>query len=168
MSRRRQASERAGEGDPPEIPDDYFFLADMADIDAVTHAFEGMDVVVHLAADPRPDASWDQLLESNIVGARNAFEAAVRAGVKRVIYPAHWLGEMRRHHSHRPESGAVWSSRRDVVQLIQKIINAPEDLHFDMFYGVSNNKWRWVAIDHAREILGHIRWDSAEVALEQS
>jgi NAD+ dependent glucose-6-phosphate dehydrogenase len=64
----------------------------MADVDAVTHAFEGMDVVVHLAADPRPDASWDQLLESNIVGARNAFEAAVRTGVKRVIYACAWVG----------------------------------------------------------------------------
>ncbi|MBT4612965.1 MAG: NAD-dependent epimerase/dehydratase family protein, partial [Gemmatimonadetes bacterium] len=84
LSRRRQASERAGEAAPPDIPDDHFFLADMADLDAVTHAFEGMDAVVHLAADPRPDASWDHLLESNIVGARNAFEAAVRTGVKRV------------------------------------------------------------------------------------
>ena len=50
------------------------------------------DVVVQLAADPRPDASWDQLLESNIVGARNAFEAAVRTGVKRVVYACAWVG----------------------------------------------------------------------------
>ena len=76
----------AGEEGPPQIGDDRFFLADMADLDAVTRAFTGMDVVVHLAADPRPDATWEHLLESNIIGARNAFEAAVRTGVKRVIY----------------------------------------------------------------------------------
>jgi hypothetical protein len=43
-------------------------------------------------------------------------------------------------HPHHPGAGAVWSSQRDVVQLIEKTIHAPEDLHFDMFYGVSNNK----------------------------
>jgi NAD+ dependent glucose-6-phosphate dehydrogenase len=52
----------------------------------------GWDVVGQLAADPRPDASWDQLLESNIIGPRNAFDAAVRTGVKRGIYAGAWVG----------------------------------------------------------------------------
>ena len=237
LSRRRQASERSGEEASPEIPDDRFFLADMSNLDEVTKAFGGMDVVVHLEADPRPDATWDHLLTSNIIGARNAFEAAVRTGVKRVIYASSimvswgyqlddpykalsegrfedlarkevhtvthewpprptglypatkvWGEALARYtadvhgvssiclrigwvnaedHPHRPESGAVWSSQRDVVQLIEKSINAPDDVRFDIFYGVSNNKYRWVDIDHAREILGYIPQDSAEVALER-
>ena len=56
-------------------------------------------------------------------------------------------------------------SQRDVVQLIERTIEAPEDLRFDIFYGVSNNRWRWVDIDHPREVLGYIPADSAEEKL---
>ena len=59
------------------------------------------------------------------------------------------------------------TARRDVVQLIEKSIEAPDDLRFDIFYGVSNNRFRWVDIDHAREILGYIPQDSAEEVLER-
>ena len=71
-------------------------------------------------------------------------------------------------HPHKPESGAVWCSQRDVVQLVERSMNAPEDIKFDIFYGVSNNRYRWVDIDHAREVLGYIPEDSAENALAKS
>jgi hypothetical protein len=38
-------------------------------------------------------------------------------------------------------------------------------LRFDIFYGVSNNRWSWVDIDHPREVLGYIPADSAEEKL---
>lgn len=63
-----------------------FFNVDVTDFDAVSHACKDMDVVVHLAATPDPDAPWQDLLESNVVGTRNIFEACHRAGVKRVVY----------------------------------------------------------------------------------
>ena len=44
-------------------------------------------------------------------------------------------------------------------------IEAPADLRFDIFYGVSNNRWRWVDIDHPRQVLGYIPVDSAEEKL---
>lgn len=47
---------------------------------------QGMDTVVHLAADPSPDAAWDSLLQANIVGTYNLMSAARVAGVKRVVY----------------------------------------------------------------------------------
>ena len=53
---------------------------------AVESAVQGMDVIVQMGADPRPEAPWDSLLHSNIIGVRNVFEAAVRAHVKRVVY----------------------------------------------------------------------------------
>jgi hypothetical protein len=55
-----------------------------------------------------------------------------------------------------------------VVQLVERSIRAPEDVKFDIFYGVSNNKHRWVDIDHAREVVGYIPQDSAEEALVRS
>ena len=68
-------------------------------------------------------------------------------------------------HPHRPESGAVWCSQRDVVQLVDRSIEAPADMRFGVFYGVSNNRWRWVDLEHARQVLGYIPQDSAEEAL---
>jgi nucleoside-diphosphate-sugar epimerase len=51
---------------------------DVTDLDACRAAFSGADAVVHLAAVPDPDASWEQLLPANVVGAH---QVAVAAGV---------------------------------------------------------------------------------------
>ena len=61
-------------------------VADIADLDAIRPAFEGIDAVVHLGADPSPRASWDSVLRNNIVGTRNVYEAARLAGVKRIVF----------------------------------------------------------------------------------
>ena len=62
------------------------FTADIADLDAIRPAFEGVDVVVHLGADPSPQAVWESVLPNNIVGARNVYEAARLAGARRVVF----------------------------------------------------------------------------------
>ncbi len=49
-------------------------------------AFDGMDTVVHLAADPGPDSAWESLLPNNIIGTRNVFRAAIAAGLRRVVF----------------------------------------------------------------------------------
>jgi uronate dehydrogenase len=48
--------------------------------------FEGVDTVVHLAAQPSPRAEWDQLLPDNIIATYNVFAAAEAAGCRRVVY----------------------------------------------------------------------------------
>ena len=63
-----------------------FFEADLVDFDAVADACKGMDVVVHLAANPDPDAPWNDLLQSNMIGTRHVFEACRLGGVKRIVY----------------------------------------------------------------------------------
>ena len=67
-----------------EIPDEKFILCDIADFDQVRQAVEGMDVVAHLAADPSGE-NWASLLNSNIVGTYNVFEASKVAGVRRIV-----------------------------------------------------------------------------------
>lgn len=49
-------------------------------------AFEGSDVVVHLAAHSDPYETWENILDLNIVGTYNVFEAAKEAGVDRVVF----------------------------------------------------------------------------------
>ena len=56
--------------------------ADIADLDAIQPAFDGVDVVVHLAANARGGATWEDLLNPNIIGTYNVFEASRQAGVK--------------------------------------------------------------------------------------
>lgn len=49
-------------------------------------AFRGVDVVVHLAADPKPNAPWPRVLRHNIQATWNVLEAAARHRVRRVVY----------------------------------------------------------------------------------
>ncbi len=60
--------------------------ADLADFDAIRPAFDGQEVVVHLAAKAGDNFTWEELLQTNIVGTRNVLEAANDAGCKRVIF----------------------------------------------------------------------------------
>lgn len=60
--------------------------ADVTDLAALERAFAGADAVVHLAANADVSAGWDEILPPNVIGAYNAFEAARRAGVRRVVY----------------------------------------------------------------------------------
>lgn len=60
--------------------------ADVTDLPALEIGFAGADAVVHLAANADAGASWEQVLDANVIGAYDAFEAAHRASVKRVVF----------------------------------------------------------------------------------
>ena len=60
---------------------------DISDADACREACAGIDTVIHLAADPSPDADWESsLLPNNIQGVVNIFRAASEAGCRRVVF----------------------------------------------------------------------------------
>ena len=59
--------------------------ADIADLDAIKPAFEGVDVVVHLSAN-LVAGDWDAMAQTNLIGTYNVFEAARLAGVGRVVF----------------------------------------------------------------------------------
>ncbi|ARS89418.1 NAD-dependent glucose-6-phosphate dehydrogenase Azf [Natrarchaeobaculum aegyptiacum] len=73
--------------DPPteEQPGE-FVVADITDEEAVREAMEGIDVVIHLAGDPRKTAAWESVLPNNIDGTQTVYEAAVDAGVEKVAF----------------------------------------------------------------------------------
>jgi nucleoside-diphosphate-sugar epimerase len=206
-------------------------IADIADLDAILPAFEGVHTVIHLAAESVEDSTWQAYRDSNLTGTYNVFEASRRSRVKRVIFassgsaikgyelippydaivagkydevPASW--EMVTHRSMpRPNSiygctklwgeavarmysdyhgmsaicirvGAVnkedrpketrqfsvWCSQKDIGSLVERCVEAPETLKFDIFYAVSNNKWSYRDMEHVREVLGFLPEDSAD------
>ncbi len=66
--------------------DDSVVVVDLADRSAVDALMaEDISAVVHLAGKATED-SWQSILDANIVGTYNVFEAARVAGVKRIIY----------------------------------------------------------------------------------
>jgi nucleoside-diphosphate-sugar epimerase len=204
--------------------------ADIADLEAIAPAFDGVDTVVHLAARTGESESFDELLRANVIGTYNVFEAARRAGVGRVIFASSgatvsawerdppwsaliagrygeagpftkmthetptrpaglygaskiWGEALARHYADahglsticvrigrvkaadRPMATrdyAVWCSQRDIVRMIELCITAPPTLRFDVFFAVSDNRWGYRDLEHARAVLGFEPRDRAE------
>ena len=204
--------------------------ADVADLDGIQPAFKGVHAVVHLAASVGTHAPFDEILRANVVGTYNVFEAARRAGVRRVVYassgatvsgyerempyraladghydgPPAWTmlthetpvrpagvygvskvwGEaLARHYAddhglsvicvrigrvtaedrpRAPRDFSVWCSQRDIARMLDLCLAAPDSVRFDVFFAVSNNRWSYRDLDHARRVLGFEPLDAAE------
>ncbi len=207
---------------PPSIPT---LVAHASDLAAILPAFEGQEAVVHLAADPAPDACWESVLANNLVATRQVFEASRLAGVPRIIFASsnHVVGMYERDEPYasivrgkcegldrqrislidhtwpvrptgnygaskafgealgrlywdafgievaclrigtvnaRDEPGkdrrerSTWCSHRDLAHLVDRCLQAP-DLGFQIFFGVSDNRWRFWDISHATEVVGY-------------
>ena len=199
---------------------------------AVENAFRGADVVVDLAALPAVDTPWNDVRRNNLPATWTAFEAARRAGVRRVVFAssnnvtggyerdepyasvvagryagldpdalprltpadpvrpngAYAVGKVcgeaaARYHSdahglsvvclrigtvlrddrpHTKRHLATMLSHRDLVQLVERCIEAPDELRFGCYYGVSRNTWRIWDISDAEAQLGYRPDDDAE------
>src|SRR5208282_1251767 len=57
---------------------------EISDMAAVERMVEGVDGIIHLGGNSGEN-TWDVILQSNIIGVYNVFEAARRAGVQRVV-----------------------------------------------------------------------------------
>ena len=174
---------------------------------------------------------WEDLLQSNIVGTYNVFEAARQAGVKRIIYASSgtvisgyetqspyleiasgeyekisstwqnlthetapwpqglygctkvWGEALARHFTDISELSiiclrigavnaenqpqqirdfSIYCSQENIASMVKVCIQAPESIKFNIFYVVSNNKWNYRDLKHAREILGYEPHGNAE------
>lgn len=59
---------------------------DLADLEGLKRLCEGVDTVVHLAAEPNAAATWASILPNNVVGTYNVFVAAKSAACRRVVF----------------------------------------------------------------------------------
>ena len=110
-------------------------VADIANLNDILPAFEGIDAVVHLGADPSPQASWESVLSSNIVGTRNVYEAARLSGVKRIVFASsnHAVGNypLRQDPYKAIYDGRLGEVRRPFAPLTTDLLRP------DSYYGVS-------------------------------
>ena len=204
------------------------FQADITDLEAIKPAFEGQEVVVHLAAYLGSD-EWENQ-RGNLNGTYNVYEAARLAGVKRVVFGSSgmaisgieslppydaitsgryddvpedfprvthdmvhprgkygaakvWGEALGRHFSdaygmsvlcvrighvtraNRPETPrdySIYLSHRDIAQVLQKCVDAPLSLLYDLFYATSDNKWSYRDLEHPRQVVGYVPQDSVD------
>lgn len=60
--------------------------ADVRDFEAMVHALQGCETVIHLAGVVAVDADWESVYAINIGGTYNVYEAARRNGAKRILF----------------------------------------------------------------------------------
>lgn len=207
-------------------------VADMTDFAALRGAFEGVDLVIDLAAKASHLSSWDDIYQNNLPATYNALLAARQAGVRRVIFASsnHVTGMYEkdppyadivagRYQGLNPETiprihtrmairpdgpygigkafgesagrffadhyglsvlcirigtvnrenrpvdtrqFATLLTHRDLSQLVTCCLEAPPELKFAVFYGVSNNRWRFWDISNAESLIGYDPQDNTE------
>ena len=65
-----------------------FFIGDVRDVDRLKEAMQGVDYVIHAAAQkhvPIAEYNPNECIKTNIYGAQNVIQASIHCGVKRVI-----------------------------------------------------------------------------------
>ncbi|SKA32285.1 uronate dehydrogenase [Enhydrobacter aerosaccus] len=74
-----------------------FVAADLTDAEQVAAAVKGAHSIIHFGG-YSVEGPWDSILQANIVGCYNLFEAARQAGVKRIVFASsnHAVGFYRR------------------------------------------------------------------------
>jgi uronate dehydrogenase len=181
---------------------------DISDMAQVERMVEGCDGILHYGGNSGEN-SWETILQANIIGLYNVFEAARRAGVKRIVMATsnHAVGFYPRSQTidhkvvPRPDSRygvskafsealaslyadkhgigflctrignfgskpidsrrlSIWISPRDYTQLVRIGLEHP-DIHFEIVYGVSNNKRSWYDNSNAYR-LGYRPQDDSE------
>jgi uronate dehydrogenase len=71
---------------PAELgPDETFVPADISKFNEVANIVQGVEGIIHLGGFS-VEGPWETILNANIIGAYNVYEAARQAGVKRIIF----------------------------------------------------------------------------------
>jgi uronate dehydrogenase len=98
--------------------DETFIAADLSDFAQVEAAVTGIDGIIHLGG-YSVEGPWETILQSNIIGTYNLFEAARRQGVKRVVFASsnHVVGFYPRHETISTDTVALPDTRYGVSKL---------------------------------------------------
>jgi uronate dehydrogenase len=102
-----------------------FIQADLADMTSVHKAVVGVDAIVHLGGFS-VEGSWDTILNANIIGCYNLFEAARLAGVKRIVFASsnHAVGFYPRTQTIGPDVTTLPDSRYGVSKAFGEALGA--------------------------------------------
>jgi NAD+ dependent glucose-6-phosphate dehydrogenase len=71
---------------PEGVTSDDVIVADVTDEDRMHEVMDGVGAVIHLAGDPRPEATWESVLRNNIDGTHSVMYAAATADVEKFAF----------------------------------------------------------------------------------
>jgi uronate dehydrogenase len=102
-----------------------FKPADLSDLAQVEAICEGVEGILHFGGHS-VEGPWNTILQSNIIGCYNLFEAARRKGVKRVVFASsnHAIGFYPRHHRIGADVTARPDSRYGVSKVFGEAVGA--------------------------------------------
>ena len=106
-------------------------IVDLSDPGAVQGGFDGLDAVIHLAAERDPGTAWEQVLEHNISATYHVFNEAVRAGVRKIVFAT----TNHTQHGYTMDRGPESLNRRFYEQ--QRLLTLDDPPYPDSLYAVS-------------------------------
>lgn len=71
------------------------------------------------------------------------------------------IGAVNSRDEHPKHLSPLYCSQNDIGRLAECCINAPESLKFDIFYGMSGNKYLWPDISNAKKTVGYVPEDQS-------
>jgi uronate dehydrogenase len=106
-------------------PDEKFIAADLADLSAVERICEGVEGIIHLGGFS-VEGPWETILQANIIGLYNTYEAARRQGVRRIVFASsnHAVGFYRRDEKIGPDVTVRPDSRYGVSKAFGEALGA--------------------------------------------
>lgn len=113
---------------PDSVSPEHVYTGNITDRELVQEAVSDARTVIHLAADPRPEAPWDSVLENNIHGVKVLLEASVNAGVENFAFASSNHAVKYHENGKRPE---IYRDKTD------PFLDGEELPHPANFYGVS-------------------------------
>jgi len=121
-------------------------VADISNYEEIRPAFDGVDAVVHLAAQSDAGADFADIVEPNIVGTYNVLQAMADAGVPKLIAASSMrvMGEYEEAHApdlYEPD----YPSKLDPLRLTHETLPKP-----DSYYGASKIFGEHLGRIHAR------------------
>jgi nucleoside-diphosphate-sugar epimerase len=110
--------------------------ADITDVEALRRACQGMDMVLHLAAETQDYDDWDKVMAITIGGTLNMYRAAQEAGVARVVFMS--TGSTMCAYEWFPGSPYGMLARNEIDRLPPgaKMLDQNDPPRPDSFYGV--------------------------------
>jgi nucleoside-diphosphate-sugar epimerase len=121
-------------------------VGDIANYDEIRPAFDGVDAVIHLAAQSDAGADFDDIVNPNIIGTHNVLKAMADAEVPKLLFASSMrvMGEYEEEHA--PELYEEdYPSAFDPLRLDQKTFPKP-----DSYYGASKMFGEYLCRIHAR------------------
>lgn len=133
-------------------------VVDLSDPVKIKGCFEGLDVVIHLAADRHPESPWESILKNNIMATYQVFEESKRAKVQRIIFAS------TNHVQHGNTLLTVPASLDPNKKILMKLSDPPNP---DSYYAISKllgeNMGKLYSEQHGIEFVGlRIGWTFPE------